>query len=67
MSKQSINQKLWNPPTLIEDFFRPWNDWWPMRENWTKTLTMPSVNVAEHAANYELTFSRTRDEEKKWF
>ncbi len=57
MSSKALTKSYETLPTLIEDFFRPWNDWWPMRENWTKTLTMPSVNVAEHAANYELTLA----------
>ena len=41
-------------PSLFDDFFRPWNEWFDGGKSWNKVLTMPAVNIAESTNDYVL-------------
>src|SRR4051794_38672310 len=40
-------------PSLFDDFFKPWNEWYHSGSA-TRTVTVPSVNVAETDQNYSV-------------
>lgn len=42
-------------PSLFNDFFKPWNEWFD--SDLMKTMTVPSVNVIENEKNYKLTMA----------
>ena len=42
-------------PSLFNDFFKPWNEWFD--SDLMKTMTVPSVNVAENEKEYRLTMA----------
>ena len=37
-------------PTLFDDFFKPWNEWF----NNGRTLTVPAVNITENKDDYKV-------------
>jgi HSP20 family protein len=39
-------------PTVFEDFFKPWNEWFDNGNTWGKTMKMPAVNVTDNKDNY---------------
>ena len=47
------NERLF--PSVFNDFFKPWNEWFD--SDLIKTMTVPSVNVIENDKNYKLTMA----------
>jgi HSP20 family protein len=39
-------------PTVFEDFFKPWNEWFDNEGLWGRIMKMPAVNVVENKENY---------------
>ena len=39
-------------PTVFEDFFKPWNEWFDNGNIWGKTMKMPAVNVTDNKDSY---------------
>ena len=42
-------------PSVFDDFFRPWNDWFENGNR--KTLTVPAVNITEQDHTYKATLA----------
>jgi HSP20 family protein len=40
-------------PSVFDDFFKPWNEWFDS-ESLTKTLTVPAVNITEEKDLYKV-------------
>ncbi|MBI2731612.1 MAG: Hsp20/alpha crystallin family protein [Sphingobacteriales bacterium] len=47
------NERLF--PSVFNDFFKPWNEWYD--SDLMKTITVPSVNVSENEKEYRLTMA----------
>jgi HSP20 family protein len=42
-------------PTLFDEFFKPWNEWFDNGGNfWNRSLTMPPVNITETKDDYQV-------------
>ena len=39
-------------PSLFDDFFKPWNEWFDKPALFERMMTMPAVNVRENMDNY---------------
>ncbi len=39
-------------PTVFEDFFKPWNEWFDNEGFFGRIMQMPAVNVVENKDNY---------------
>ena len=39
-------------PTVFEDFFKPWNEWFDNGGLWGKVMRMPAVNVTDNKDNF---------------
>ncbi|HWC52492.1 MAG TPA: Hsp20/alpha crystallin family protein [Chitinophagaceae bacterium] len=39
-------------PSVFEDFFKPWNEWFDNGSFLTRTMKMPAVNVTDNKDNY---------------
>ena len=44
-----VNQRM---PSVFDDFFRPWNEWFDNGEFLSRTLSIPAVNIIEHKDEY---------------
>ena len=52
MSTKSLVKTSEMFPTVFEDFFKPWNEWFDNGGLWGKVLKMPAVNVTDNKDNY---------------
>lgn len=41
-------------PSVFDDFFKPWNEWFDNGGSLTRTVTVPAVNVIENDQNYSV-------------
>lgn len=39
-------------PSVFDDFFKPWNEWFD--DDWNKMLTVPAVNIVEKNSHYNI-------------
>jgi HSP20 family protein len=39
-------------PTLFDDFFRPWNEWFNTGSSLGRTLNMPAVNITDNKDDF---------------
>src|SRR5688572_16161507 len=51
MSTRALTRSFTNP-SLFEDFFKPWNEWFDNGGLLQKPSTLPAVNVTEDKDNY---------------
>ena len=51
MSTRALT-KTFSTPSLFEDFFKPWNEWFENGGALGKPATLPAVNVTEDKDNY---------------
>ena len=49
-SLASVKQML---PSMFDDFFKPWNEWFD-ESSLSKTLTIPAVNITEEKDQYRV-------------
>jgi HSP20 family protein len=47
MSTKALTRKSESFPSVFDDFFKPWNEWFPGSGAWFRELTVPAVNVTE--------------------
>jgi HSP20 family protein len=56
MSSRALT-RLNMTPSIFDDFFRPWNEWFDNNEFANKKMTIPAVNITEKKDNYELSLA----------
>ena len=52
MSTKSLIKTNEMFPTVFEDFFKPWNEWFDNGGLWGKVMRMPAVNVTDNKDNF---------------
>jgi HSP20 family protein len=56
MSTSSI-LKAGNMPVLLDDFFRPWNEWFDTGGLAGRMLTVPAVNIADNINDFTISLA----------
>lgn len=56
MSTRALTQQT-SMPTLFEDFFKPWNQWFDDSGLVRRVASMPAVNIAENNDHYTVTLA----------
>lgn len=51
MSTKTLTKSMMTP-SLFDDFFKPWNEWFGNENLWAKVMTVPAVNVSEQNNHY---------------
>jgi HSP20 family protein len=51
MATQALAKLSERMPTVFDDFFKPWNDWFD-GGLWGKTMNIPAVNITENKDEY---------------
>jgi HSP20 family protein len=46
-----INERM---PSVFDDFFKPWNEWFDNGGLWGRTMNIPAVNITEHEKEYKV-------------
>ena len=57
MSTRSLIKPGEKSPSLFDDFFKPWNEWFGEGNMWGRVLTTPAVNIIESKDSYEVTMA----------
>lgn len=58
MSNQSLAKATERFPMIMEDFFKPWNEWLTNGDNiFHRNLSIPAVNITEDKDHYELSLA----------
>jgi HSP20 family protein len=52
MSTKSLVKTSEMFPTVFDDFFKPWNEWFDNGGLWGKVMKMPAVNVTDNKDDY---------------
>lgn len=51
MSPNLLSKRGQMLPSVMDDFFKPWNEWFN-GGNWMKEITVPAVNITEEKDRY---------------
>ncbi|SHM63058.1 heat shock protein Hsp20 [Chitinophaga jiangningensis] len=54
MATQSLSRTARLFPSVFDDFFKPWNEWFDGNGNGNLELTIPAVNVSENKENFKM-------------
>jgi len=58
MSMRTLTRDGGTLPTVFEDFFKPWNEWFDTSNSlFNRMLTVPAVNITETKDEYKLSFA----------
>jgi len=57
MSTQALTKMSEKAPTLFDDFFKPWNEWFDGGNLWGRTVRIPSVNITESKDEYNVSLA----------
>jgi len=52
MATQALSRLSEKRPTVFEDFFKPWNEWFDNGGLWGRTFNIPAVNIIEQKNDY---------------
>jgi HSP20 family protein len=44
-------------PSVFDNFFRPWNEWFSNNELWNKAMNVPAVNITESENDYKVSLA----------
>lgn len=54
MASQALTRFSEGLPTIFEDFFKPWNEWFDTNGGGLRTINVPAVNITEKKDTYEV-------------
>lgn len=57
MAPQALAKQSNQLPTLFDDFFKPWNEWFDNGNLFRRPMSTPAVNVSEDENNYSITMA----------
>jgi HSP20 family protein len=58
MTTSALTRNGGSMPTLLENFMRPWNDWFELESPFvTRMLTVPAVNISETNDQYTVSLA----------
>lgn len=58
MTTSTLTRNGGSMPTLLENFMRPWNDWFELESPFvTRMLTVPAVNISETHDEYTVSLA----------
>lgn len=55
MSTKELSRKMEQFPSLLDDFFKPWNEWF--NGGLRKTMNVPAVNIVDKPDHYLLSLA----------
>ena len=52
MGTQTLARQSERKPSLFDDFFKPWKEWFGNGGSWGRTMDVPAVNISEQKDEY---------------
>jgi HSP20 family protein len=57
MATQSLMKATERFPSVFDDFFKPWNEWFDSGLSPVRTLKLPAVNITEEKDHYQVSLA----------
>ncbi len=57
MATQSLMKATERFPSVFDDFFKPWNEWFDSGSSPVRTLKLPAVNITEEKDQYQVSLA----------
>lgn len=57
MSARALTRPIEVLPNLLDDFFRPWNEWFDQNGGSGRTANIPAVNITENKEDYAVSLA----------
>lgn len=57
MATQVLTKAKEKAPSIFDDFFKPWNEWFNNSNSWNRFVTIPPVNITENKGAYLVTLA----------
>lgn len=57
MGTQSLSKGTVKVPSVFDDFFKPWNEWFEDGGLWGRTMNVPAVNITEDEKGYQVSLA----------
>lgn len=57
MTTKSVSKRVEQIPSLFDDFFKPWSEWFGNGGEWKRSLTVPAVNITEGKDEYKISLA----------
>lgn len=57
MATQTLAKQGERMPTVFDDFFKPWNEWFDNGNLLGRTMNVPAVNITENKENYQVSLA----------
>ena len=57
MSTQALSKVKESVPSVFDDFFKPWNEWFDHNGAWNRTMNVPAVNITEEKNEYKVSLA----------
>ena len=54
MGTQALTKTTERMPTVFDDFFKPWNEWFDNAGLWGRVMNIPAVNITENKDEYKV-------------
>ena len=54
MGTQALTKYGERMPTVFDDFFKPWNEWFDSGNIWGRTMNIPAVNITETKDDFQV-------------
>lgn len=52
MGTKALTKQTEGAPSVFDDFFKPWNEWFDNGNLWNRTMNVPAVNITEQKDAY---------------
>lgn len=57
MGTQALSKSTAKVPSVFDDFFKPWNEWFDNGGLWGRTMNVPAVNIVETENQYQVSLA----------
>jgi HSP20 family protein len=57
MGTQALAKTTERMPSVFDDFFKPWNEWFDNGGLLGRTMNVPAVNITEHKDEYQVSLA----------
>lgn len=57
MGTQALSKGTAKVPSVFDDFFKPWNEWFETGSLWGRTMNVPAVNITETENEYQVSLA----------
>jgi HSP20 family protein len=57
MATQALTKPGERMPSVFDDFFKPWNEWFDNGNLWNRTINIPAVNITDNKEDFQVSLA----------